>query len=85
MPADLVLHDLVTVRDRDAMFVEHIARLSGDEESDEVRHEPRDFGRDALVAINLVGGPAIFREVRPKEELLRWLSPEEAIRWTYHG
>ncbi len=43
------------------MFVEHIARLSGDEESDEVRHESRDFGRDAPVAVSLVGGPAIFR------------------------
>lgn len=67
LPADPVLHDLVTVRDRDAMVVEHIACLSGDEESYEesceVRHEPRDFGRDAPVAVSLVDGPAIFREM----------------------
>ena len=66
LPPELVLRDLSAVRDETATVADHIARLLPDQqESDgyEVRREPRNFGQRAAVAIGLVRGPAIFREI----------------------
>jgi hypothetical protein len=44
----------------------HIARLSLDQkegEGYEVRREPRNFGAASTVAIGLVRGPAVYREI----------------------
>jgi hypothetical protein len=63
LPGDLVMRDLSAVRDRDATVAEHIARLGGDEDGYEVRHGPRNFGKGASIAVGVVGGPAILREM----------------------
>jgi hypothetical protein len=64
LPGNLVMRNLAAVRDQDATVEEHIAHLSRDEDGYEVRHEPRNYGRSTLLAVGLIGGPAIFREIR---------------------
>lgn len=64
LPADLVMRDLVAVRDEVATVAEHIERLPQDEDGYEVRKESRNYGRNELTAVGLIGGPAMYREVR---------------------
>ena len=63
LPGDLVMRDLVAVRDQDATVEAHIARLRRDEDGYEVRHEPRNYGRGMTVAVGVIGGPAIYRQM----------------------
>jgi hypothetical protein len=66
LPPGLVLRDLSAVRDETATVAAHIARLSLDQkegEGYEVRREPRNFGAASTVAIGLVRGPAVYREI----------------------
>ncbi|HEM7851442.1 hypothetical protein [Burkholderia multivorans] len=64
VPADLVMRDLAAVRDEVATAAAHIGRLHCDEDGYEVRKESVNYGRNELVAIGLIGGPAVYREVR---------------------
>ncbi|MEM5389615.1 hypothetical protein VSR68_39630 [Paraburkholderia phymatum] len=63
LPGSLVMRDLAAVRDEVATVAEHIARLGRDEDSYEVRHERRNYGRTETTAIGLIGGPAMYRQV----------------------
>jgi hypothetical protein len=63
LPGNLVMRDLAAVRDQDATVEVHIARLRRDEDGYEVRQEPRNYGRSTTIAVGLIGGPAIFREM----------------------
>ncbi|WP_321965178.1 hypothetical protein [Paraburkholderia sp. J7] len=63
LPGDLVMRDLAAVRDQDATVEAHIARLRRDEDGYEVRHEPRNYGRGTTVAVGVIGGPAIYRQM----------------------
>ncbi|WDD90251.1 hypothetical protein Bsp3421_000073 (plasmid) [Burkholderia sp. FERM BP-3421] len=60
---DLVMRDLATVRDEVATVAEHIARLHRDDDGYEVRKESRNFGRNEITAVGLIGGPAVHRQV----------------------
>ncbi|PRH40011.1 hypothetical protein C6T65_23260 [Burkholderia vietnamiensis] len=64
LPADLVMRDLAAVRDQDATVAQHIARVPYDQDGYEVRREPRNYGRSATIAVGLIGGPAVYREMR---------------------
>ncbi|KVT75801.1 hypothetical protein WT25_02640 [Burkholderia territorii] len=64
LPADLVMRDLAAVRDEVVTVATHIERLHRDEGGYEIRKEPRNYGRNELMAIGLIGGPAVYREVR---------------------
>nr|WP_241023845.1 hypothetical protein [Burkholderia sp. Ac-20365] len=64
LPGELVMRDMAAVRDEVATVAEHIARLRRDEDGYEVRKESRNYGRDETTAIGLIGGPAMYREVR---------------------
>ncbi|WP_081077333.1 hypothetical protein [Burkholderia pseudomultivorans] len=64
LPADLVMRDLAAVRDEVATVAAHIERIHRDEDGYEVRKEPRNYGRNELLAIGLIRGPAMYREVR---------------------
>ena len=64
LPPDFVMRDLAAVRDEVATVEQHIARLSRDEEGYDVRKEPRNYGRSFTAAVGLIGGPAMYREVR---------------------
>ncbi|MDF0506616.1 hypothetical protein POK33_38340 [Burkholderia cenocepacia] len=58
------MRDLTAVRDEIATVVAHIERVHRDEDGYEVRKESRNYGRNELVAVGLIGGPAIYREVK---------------------
>lgn len=64
LPGDLVMRDMAAIRDAVASVASHIERIGRDEEGYEVRKESRNYGRNELVAVGLIGGPAMFREVR---------------------
>ncbi|KVU25134.1 hypothetical protein WK65_14270 [Burkholderia ubonensis] len=64
LPADLVMRDLAAVRDEVVAVATHIERLHRDEDGYEIRMESRNYGRNELVAVGLIGGPAVYREVR---------------------
>ncbi|KWN05892.1 hypothetical protein WT83_27810 [Burkholderia territorii] len=64
LPGTMVMRDLAAARDHVATVGEHIQRLHHDEDGFEVRKEPRNYGRSELTAVGLVGGPAVYREVR---------------------
>lgn len=64
LPADFVMRDLSAVRDEIATVGEHIARLPFDQDGYEVREEPRNYGQSTTIAVGLIKGPAVFREVR---------------------
>lgn len=63
LPGGLVMRDLASVRDQDATAEEHIARVAQDEDGYEVSHEPRNYGRSTTVAVGLINGPAVFRQI----------------------
>ncbi|OLL27583.1 hypothetical protein BTH42_32705 [Burkholderia sp. SRS-W-2-2016] len=62
--SDLLMRNLAAVCDTDATVEQHISRLSQDEDGYEVRHEPRNYGRSTTIAVGLIGGPAVFRELK---------------------
>lgn len=64
LPAEMVMRDLAAVRDQDATVAEHIAKVPYDQDGYEVRHEPRNYGRSTTLAVGLIGGPAVYREMR---------------------
>ncbi|WP_080432318.1 hypothetical protein [Burkholderia ubonensis] len=64
LPADLVMRDLAAVRDEVATVAAHIERVDRDEDGYEIRKESRNYGRNELVAVGLIGGPAMYREVK---------------------
>lgn len=64
LPANLVMRDLAAVRDEVVTVATHIERLHRDEDGYEIRMESRNYGRNELVAVGLIGGPAVYREVR---------------------
>ncbi|WP_080421759.1 hypothetical protein [Burkholderia ubonensis] len=64
LPADLVMRDLAAVRDEVATVAAHIERVHRDEDGYEIRKESRNYGRNELVAVDLIGGPAMYREVK---------------------
>ncbi|RQQ88759.1 hypothetical protein DF134_19395 [Burkholderia stagnalis] len=64
LPMDLVMRDLAAIRDEVATVATHIERLPRDEDGYEIRAESRNYGRNELVAVGLIGGPAMYREVR---------------------
>ncbi|KVU09317.1 hypothetical protein WK62_05995 [Burkholderia ubonensis] len=64
LPADLVMRDLAAVRDEVAPVEAHIERIHRDQEGYETRMELRNYGRNELTAVGLIGGPAMYREVR---------------------
>ncbi|KVP43520.1 hypothetical protein [Burkholderia ubonensis] len=64
LPADLVMRDLAAVRDEVATVAAHIERVHRDEDGYEIREESRNYGRNELVAVGLIGGPAMYREVK---------------------
>ncbi|KVT77336.1 hypothetical protein WK58_11195 [Burkholderia ubonensis] len=64
LPADLVMRDLAAVRDEVATVSAHIERVHRDEDGYEIREESRNYGRNELVAVGLIGGPAMYREVK---------------------
>lgn len=64
LPAAMRMRDLAGVRDQEATVEDHIKRVSHDEEGYEVRNEPRNYGRSSTVAVGLIGGPAVYREIR---------------------
>jgi len=63
LPDDLVMRDLAAVRNEVATVAEHIARLHRDEDGYEVRKESRNYGRNEITAVGLIGGPAMYRQV----------------------
>ncbi|RQR62889.1 hypothetical protein DIE12_34465 [Burkholderia sp. Bp9015] len=63
LPQDLVMRDLAAVRDEVATVGEHIRRLHHDENGYELRKESRNYGRSELIAVGLIGGPAMYREI----------------------
>ncbi|KVT98543.1 hypothetical protein WK60_00370 [Burkholderia ubonensis] len=64
LPADLVMRDLAAVRDEVATVAAHIERVHRDEDGYEIRKESRNYGRNELLAVGLIGGPAMYREVK---------------------
>jgi hypothetical protein len=64
LPSDLVMRDLAAVRNEVATVAEHLARLHIDADGYEVRKESRNYGQTKITAIGLIGGPAIYRQVR---------------------
>lgn len=64
LPSDLVMRDMAAVRDEVATVASHIERIGHDEDGYELRKESRNYGRNELVAVGLVGGPAMYREVQ---------------------
>ncbi|KVO25110.1 hypothetical protein [Burkholderia ubonensis] len=64
LPADLVMRDLAAVRDEVATVSAHIERVHRDEDGYEIRKESRNYGRNELVAVGLIGEPAMYREVK---------------------
>ncbi|KWI32015.1 hypothetical protein WT71_10390 [Burkholderia stagnalis] len=64
LPVDLAMRDLAAVRDEVATVATHIERLHRDENGYEIRTESRNYGRKELVAVGLIGGPTMYREVR---------------------
>ncbi|HDR9174479.1 TPA: hypothetical protein QDB23_001692 [Burkholderia vietnamiensis] len=64
LPAELVMRDLAAVRDQDATVAEHIAKVPYDQDGYEVRRERRNYGRSTTLAVGLIGGPAMYREMR---------------------
>ncbi|TPQ46718.1 hypothetical protein C2U71_07180 [Burkholderia ubonensis] len=64
LPADLVMRDLAALRDEVATVAAHIERVHRDEDGYEIRKESRNYGRNELVAVGLISGPAMYREVR---------------------
>ncbi|KVC79518.1 hypothetical protein BGV71_11410 [Burkholderia ubonensis] len=64
LPADLVMRYLAAVRDEVATVAAHIERVHRDEDGYEIRKESRNYGRNELVAVGLIGGPAMYREVK---------------------
>lgn len=64
LPANLVMRDLAAVRDEVVTVATHIERLHRDEDGYEIRMESRNCGRNELVVVGLIGGPAVYREVR---------------------
>lgn len=64
LPSDLVMRDLAAVRNEVATVAEHLDRLHRDEDGYEVRKESHNYGRTKITAIGLIGGPAIYRQVR---------------------
>ncbi|KWD78358.1 hypothetical protein [Burkholderia ubonensis] len=64
LPADLVIRGLAAVRDEVATVAAHIERVHRDEDGYEIREESRNYGRNELVAVGLIGGPAMYREVK---------------------
>lgn len=63
LPDDLVMRDLAAVRNEVATVAEHMARLHRDEDGYEVRKESRNFGRNEITAVGLIGGPTMYRQV----------------------
>jgi len=63
LPDDLMMRDLAAVRNEVATVAEHIARLHRDEDGYEVRKESRNYGRNEITAVGLIGGPAMYRQV----------------------
>ncbi|KVH78744.1 hypothetical protein WJ41_35125 [Burkholderia ubonensis] len=63
LPQAMVIRDLASVRDQDATVAEHIAKLLRDEDGYEVRQEKRNYGRMTNIAVGLVGGPTVYREI----------------------
>jgi len=57
------MRDLAAVRNEVATVAEHIARLHRDEDGYEVRKESRNYGRNEITAVGLIGGPAMYRQV----------------------
>ncbi|WP_420213390.1 hypothetical protein ACN8ZM_39925 (plasmid) [Burkholderia aenigmatica] len=64
LPAELVMRDLAAVRDQEATVAEHIAKVPYDQDGYEVRREPRNYGRSTTLAVGLIRGPAVYREMR---------------------
>ncbi|WP_020203543.1 hypothetical protein [Cupriavidus sp. WS] len=64
LPSELVMRDMAAVRDEVASVASHIERIGHDEDGYEVRKESRNYGRTTFVTVGLIGGPAMFREVR---------------------
>jgi len=58
-----MMRDLAAVRNEVATVAEHIARLHRDEDGYEVRKESRNYGRNEITAVGLIGGPAMYRQV----------------------
>ncbi|ACD20824.1 hypothetical protein [Paraburkholderia phytofirmans] len=63
LPSDLVMRDLAAVRNEVATVAEHLARLHRNEDGYEIRKESRNYGRTEIIAIELIDGPAIYRQV----------------------
>jgi hypothetical protein len=63
LPANLVMRDLAAVRDQNATVAEHIAKVPHDQDGYEVRRETRNFGRSTALAVGLIGGAAVYREM----------------------
>ncbi|AOJ64670.1 MULTISPECIES: hypothetical protein [Burkholderia] len=64
LPADLVMRDLAAVRDEVATVAAHIERVHRDEDGYEIRKESRNYGRNELVAVGLIDGSAMYREMK---------------------
>ncbi|MBU9212401.1 hypothetical protein KTD23_30415 [Burkholderia multivorans] len=64
LPGELVMRDLAAVRNEVATVAEHIQRLGRNEDGYQVRTESHNYGRTKLVAVGLIGGRTIYREVR---------------------
>ncbi|WJN72230.1 hypothetical protein [Burkholderia anthina] len=64
LPGDMTMRDLAAVRDEVATVADHIERVHCDECGYEVRKESRNYGRNELTAVGLIGGPAMYREIR---------------------
>ncbi|MGH8782861.1 hypothetical protein [Paraburkholderia sp.] len=58
-----MMRDLAAVRDEVATVAEHMTRLALDEGGYELRDEPRNFGRSKAIAVGLVGGRTMYRQV----------------------
>ncbi|MCA8002754.1 hypothetical protein [Burkholderia metallica] len=64
LPDDMTMRDLAAVRNEVATVAVHIERVHRDEDGYEVRKESRNYGRNELTAVGLIGGPAMYREIR---------------------
>lgn len=58
------MRDLAAVRDEVATVEADIECVHRDQEGYETRMESRNYGRNELTAVGLIGGPAMYREVR---------------------
>ncbi|CAD6561347.1 hypothetical protein LMG24235_07283 [Paraburkholderia sabiae] len=63
LPSDLVMRDMAAVRNEVGTVAEHIGWLHRDEDGYEVRKEPRNYGQKEIIAIGLIGGPAMYRQI----------------------